>query len=70
MVADEKIYIGNLQRTRDAIDDVRSLNNSMFGDNVDPIYPTVIEITDSKKKKLRGLLHTLTYTYKLTVSAG
>jgi hypothetical protein len=43
-------------------DDVRSLNNCQFGDFVDRIYPIEFE--------LKVLLHTLTYTSKLTVRAG
>ena len=47
------------------IDDVISLNNFRVGDFVDRIYPIELEInyiTDTD-----SLLHTLTYTSKLTV---
>jgi len=50
------------------IDYVLSLNNSRFGDFVDRIYPIELEIKDTQIQI--GLLHTLTYTSKLTVRGG
>jgi len=46
------------------IDDVLLLNNSKFGDFADRIYPIKLEIKDTTDTI--GLLHTLTYTSKLT----
>ena len=48
------------------IEDVLSLSNFMLGDFVDRIYPIEPEIKDNTIQI--GLLHTLTYTSKLTVS--
>jgi hypothetical protein len=50
------------------IDDVLSVNNSMFGDFVDRIYPIELELKDTTIQI--GLFHTLTYTSKMTVRAG
>ena len=49
-------------------DSVLSLNNSRLGDFVDRIYPIELEIKDTQIQI--GLLHTLTYTSKLTVRGG
>ena len=49
------------------IDDFLWLNNSMFCDFVDRIYPIEIEIMNTKNKIQLDLLHTLTYILKLTV---
>jgi len=49
------------------IEDVLSLNNSKVGDFVDRIYPNELEIRIPQVQL--GLLHTLTYTSKLTVRA-
>jgi hypothetical protein len=50
------------------VDDVLSLNNSRFGDFIDGIYLIEFEIKDSTNTARSA--HTLTYTSKLTVSAG
>ena len=50
------------------IDDALSLNNSKFGDFVDRIHPIELEIKDKQIHLV--LLHTLTYTSKLTLRTG
>jgi hypothetical protein len=60
--ADEKELARCFNFTFCYIDDVLSLDNSRFGDFVDRIYP--IELV------YIGLLHTLTYTSKLTTRGG
>jgi hypothetical protein len=50
------------------IDDALSLNNSKFGDFVDRIHPIELEIKDKQIQLV--LLHTLTYTSKLTLRTG
>jgi len=45
------------------------VNNYKFGDFVDRIYPTELEIKDSPLIQL-GLLRILTYISKLTTRAG
>jgi hypothetical protein len=47
---------------------ILSLNNSKFGIYVDRIYHIEQGIIDTKIHL--GMLHTLTYTYKLTVRTG
>ena len=61
----EKKLVRSFNFTFRYIDDVLSLNNFSFGDFVDRIYPTELEIKDTTDTY--GLLHTLTYTSKLTV---
>ena len=61
----EKKLVRSSSFTVRQIDDVLSLNNFRVGDFVDRIYPTELEIKDTTDTY--GLLHTLTYTSKLTV---
>ena len=49
-------------------DDVLSLHTAKLGDFVDKIYPIELEIKVTSETT--GLLHTLTYTSKLTVRVG
>jgi hypothetical protein len=50
------------------IDDVLSLNNTRVGGFVDCIYHIELELRIPQMQI--GLLHTVTYTSKLTVRAG
>ena len=47
------------------IDNILSLNNSKLSDFLDPIYP--IELEKKIPQIELGLLHTLTYIWKLTM---